>query len=183
MAESDKHVDGLQPPRRLITSHNRSGQGIFVSDDSGDHQRVIMGGKSSASVMYSTSSLPIDMNDEFDLAFARNNEPGIHIPSGTVTRIIDWGPGIEGPLHRTMALTYAVVLSGAFELILDSGESRTVHPGDVTVDRGTMHKWRNVNPSGGTSRMLFVILDAKQLFVHGKEIDEALGNVAPELHK
>ena len=82
-----------------------------------------------------------------------------------------------------MALTYAIVLSGAFELILDSGESRTVHPGDVTVDRGTMHKWRNVNPTGGTSRMLFVIFDAKQLFVHGKEIDEALGHVAPELDK
>ncbi|KAL8824039.1 MAG: hypothetical protein Q9191_005345 [Dirinaria sp. TL-2023a] len=183
MADSDKHAHELQPPRRLITSHNQSGQGVFVSEDSGDHQRVIMGGKSSARVIYSTKSLPIDMNDEADLDFARNNEPGIHIPSGTVTRIIDWGSGIEGPLHRTMALTYAIVLFGAFELILDSGQSRTVHPGDVTVDRGTMHKWRNVNPTGGTSRMLFVILDAEQLYVDSKAIDEALGHVAPELDK
>ena len=85
MVESDKR--DLQPPRRLITSHNRLGQGIFVSDDSGDHQRMIMGGKSAASVMYSTSSLPIDMNDEVDLAFARNNEVNSFSYSRTISSI------------------------------------------------------------------------------------------------
>ena len=80
MAETDQGpaspapANDLQPTRRLITTHNSSGQGVFAADDGGDHQRVIMGGKSSARIIYSTSSTPVDMNDEADLAFARNNE-------------------------------------------------------------------------------------------------------------
>jgi quercetin dioxygenase-like cupin family protein len=42
-------------------------------------------------------------------------------------------PGSKCPIHRTLSLNYAVVLRGALELILDSGEVRTLQQGDIVV--------------------------------------------------
>lgn len=49
-------------------------------------------------------------------------------------------------MHRTPTLDYIVVIQGLLELILDSGETRLLHPGDTVVQRGTMHAWRNPSP-------------------------------------
>lgn len=46
-------------------------------------------------------------------------------------------------MHRTVSLDYGVLISGELECLLDSGETRSVHPGDVVVQRGTMHQWVN----------------------------------------
>ena len=80
MADSDTGpiskfpADDLRPTKRFITSHNQSGQGVFVGDDSGDHHRVMVRGKGVANIIYSTSSNPVDMNGEADISYARNNE-------------------------------------------------------------------------------------------------------------
>lgn len=80
MAESDTGpiskfpADDLRPTKRFITSHNKSGQGVFVGDDSGEHHRVMVRGKGVANIIYSTSSNPVDMNGEADIRYARNNE-------------------------------------------------------------------------------------------------------------
>ena len=71
------------------------------------------------------------------------------------------------------------MIQGEFELTLDSGESRIMHPGDVSVNRGAMHKWRNLDAEK-SGRMLFVLLDCKPLFVEGKEIVQDLGALASE---
>ena len=49
-------------------------------------------------------------------------------------------------MHRTVSIDQIVVLEGALELILDGGERRVLNRGDMVVQRGTMHAWRN--PSG-----------------------------------
>ncbi|KAL9123283.1 MAG: hypothetical protein Q9187_000155 [Circinaria calcarea] len=172
-------ADDLRPARRFVTSHNESGQGIFVGDDEGSHHRVMVRGKGVANIIYSTSSNPVDMNNEADITYARDNEPGIHVPNGTVARLIDFAPGVESPLHRAMSIDYGVVIEGVFEFTLDSGDSKMMYPGDMSVNRGTMHKWRNASPDK-SGRMLFVLLDCKPLFVEGKEIREDLGDLASE---
>lgn len=106
-------------------------------------------------------------------------QPGIHVPHGSVIRLIDFAPGVESHLHRALSIDYGVVIEGVFELTLDSSESRIMHPGDVSVNRGAMHKWRNVD-GDKSGRMLFVLLDCKPLFVEGKEIVEDLGALASE---
>ena len=82
-------------------------------------------------------------------------------------------------MHRALSLDYGVVIEGVFELTLDSGESRIMHPGDISVNRGTAHRWRNVNV-GRSSRALFVLLDCKPIFVEGKEIKKDLGDLASQ---
>lgn len=106
-------------------------------------------------------------------------KPGIHIANGSVARLIDFAPGVESPLHRAMSIDYGVVIEGVFQLTLDSGESRIMHPGDISVNRGTMHKWRNVS-AGRSGRMLFVLLDCKTLFVGGEEVRQDLGDLTSE---
>lgn len=54
--------------------------------------------------------------------------------------MIDFAPGVESPMHRAMSLDYGTVIQGEFEVELDSGEKRTMRPGDVLVQRATAHK-------------------------------------------
>lgn len=67
-------ADDLRHAKRFITSHNASGQGVFVGDDNGDHHRVMVRGKGVANIIYSTRSNPVDLNNEVDIAYARENE-------------------------------------------------------------------------------------------------------------
>ena len=59
-------------------------------------------------------------------------------------------------MHRTHSVDYAVILEGELTLILDE-EDVTLKAGDVVIQRGTNHGWRNV--SDKPCRILFVLLD------------------------
>ena len=67
-------ADGLRTSRRFITSHNKDGQGVFVVDDMGDHHRVLAQGLGVGNIIYSTAENPVDMNDDKDIIYARDNE-------------------------------------------------------------------------------------------------------------
>jgi mannose-6-phosphate isomerase-like protein (cupin superfamily) len=45
--------------------------------------------------------------------------------------------------HRTTTLDYDVILSGELWLELDDGEVRHLQAGDVVIQNGTRHAWRN----------------------------------------
>ena len=119
-------------------------------------------------------------------------QPAIHVPNGSVARLIDFAPGVESPIHRALSIDYGVVIEGKFELSLDSGEKRIMLPGDtstaslpfvlnitnkriwVGVNRGCMHKWKNLDEEK-PGRMLFILLDVKPVQVNGESITEYLG--------
>ncbi|KAI2643556.1 hypothetical protein GGS21DRAFT_486077 [Xylaria nigripes] len=170
-------AEGLRSSRRFITSHNAEGKGVFVVDDEGDHHRIMVQGAGVANIIYSTNSNPVDMNNEKDIKYARENEPGIHVTNGSVVRLIDFAPGIESPIHRAMSIDYGVVIEGKFLLTLDSGESKVMLPGDMSVNRGCMHKWKNLDEKN-PGRMVFILLDVAPLEVNGKVVTEYLGDLA-----
>jgi len=95
--------------------------------------------------------------------------------------MIDFAPGIESPLHRAVSIDYGVVLNGTFELILDSGEKKIMRQGDISVQRATAHKWRNIS-GGGTEpgRMMWVLLDCKDVVVNGQKMEGYLGSLEKE---
>lgn len=106
-------------------------------------------------------------------------QPGLHVHNGSVVRLIDFAPGVESPMHRAMSIDYGVVIEGEFEITLDSGESRIMRPGDVSVQRATMHKWRNCSQTQ-CGRMVFILLDCKPLQIGQTNIQEDLGDLAGE---
>ena len=65
--------------------------------------------------------------------------------------------------HRTETTDYIVVLSGRIEMRQDDGESVAMGTGDVMVQRGTYHAWRNPGPD--VCRMVLVLVGAVPLGV------------------
>ncbi|MGY1746117.1 cupin domain-containing protein [Blastococcus sp. SYSU D00695] len=57
--------------------------------------------------------------------------------------------------HTTPTVDYGVVLSGRVALELDDGALTELAPGDVVVQNGTRHAWRN--PGDEPAHMLFVL--------------------------
>ncbi|MGI5126802.1 cupin domain-containing protein [Pseudonocardia sp. CA-107938] len=49
----------------------------------------------------------------------------------------------EPGMHTTDSLDYVLVVSGEITLELDDGESTVLRAGDVVVQNGTRHGWRN----------------------------------------
>ena len=54
--------------------------------------------------------------------------------------------GEDYGLHATTTQDYVTVISGRVDLRLPDGEQVRLGPGDVVVQRGTEHAWRNPGP-------------------------------------
>ncbi|MBS0367842.1 MAG: cupin domain-containing protein [Proteobacteria bacterium] len=67
--------------------------------------------------------------------------------------------------HATTTIDYGVVIEGEIVLDLGNGRERSLRQGDVVVQVGTRHAWRN--RSGRPARMFFVLIGAKR---PGKEL-------------
>lgn len=167
----------LRLPNRFITDHNDAGKAIFNTTlPEALAPRVIANGDRFL-LGYTTSQTPVDLTGNADIAgYAAHLQepPGIVVPGGSVLRIVDLRPGGESPMHRTVSLDYGVVLEGEIELVLDSGESRVMKRGDVAVQRGTNHLWRNRSQTEW-GRMLYVLQESKPLEVGGKKLGEDYG--------
>lgn len=85
-------------------------------------------------------------------------------------------PGLLSPMHRTVSLDYGVVLEGEVELVLDSGETRLLKRGDVAVQRGTNHAWRNTSETEW-ARMMYILQPCAPLEVGGKKLGEDYGGM------
>jgi hypothetical protein len=46
-------------------------------------------------------------------------------------------------MHRTATIDYGVILAGELTLVLEDGSQSTVAAGDVIVQNGVVHGWRN----------------------------------------
>lgn len=62
-------------------------------------------------------------------------------------------------MHTTPTVDYGVVLEGEIVLDLDCGETVVLHRGDVVVQNGTRHAWRN--PGDKPATVFFVLIGAE----------------------
>lgn len=74
-------------------------------------------------------------------------------------------------MHRTQSVDYGIVTAGTIIAKFDSGEERTMHAGDVCVQRATMHAWYNPSETEW-ARMIFSLQDAKPLVVGEERLKE-----------
>jgi quercetin dioxygenase-like cupin family protein len=177
-------VSNLPGLTTYITGHDpKTGKAIVQSKRPGtwsSYNDKLMG----FNVAYTTSQFPASLNGDADLrahdALTATKKLGLVNPGGTVCRIVDFAPGFECMMHRTQSLDYGIVLEGSIELVLDSGETQTMHRGDVAVQRATMHAWRN--PSNDEwARMVFVLQDCEKVVLGDTELKEDLGRGVVEL--
>jgi uncharacterized cupin superfamily protein len=156
--------------RRIVTGHNAAGKAVVKTDEQIAAVPRVAAGISGAEI-WSTDQMPIDNSAAADAAqragFVKHNNY-VGDGGGTTFRINEWAPGHARFTHRTETMDYAIVLSGEIDLELDSGEVTHLKPGDIVVQRGTIHTW--VNKGSVPAVTAFILIDAKPVVVNGKEI-------------
>lgn len=116
----------MKPPRRVITGLDTEGRSCLLID--GPAKMVI----------WSTAETPADNCDSRDAGGGIFRFPA----SGTLFVFADFPPGGGSPMHATDTIDYIVVVAGEVVFITETAET-LLRAGDVLVDRGNMHAWRN----------------------------------------
>ena len=169
---------GLPGLTHYITGHTATGQAM-VEAESPATWTPLLDDTMAFNVVYTTSTFPPNMNGNADLSahekVIQSKQLGLVNPNGTVARIVDFGPGTQPLIHRTQSLDYGIILEGEIEMVLDDGVKRVMRRGDVAVQRGTNHGWRNMSDTEW-ARMFFVLQDAEKIQIGGKDLGEELSN-------
>ena len=147
-----------EPFRRVVTGFDANGKSAVVLDGQVPERgrvspteqelkempflRLIAGAD-----VWVMPKIPVDLRETRDpigeelLSYGRTS---VQPPPGAVAvEIVRYEPGGGYPWHATATLDVITVISGAMELVLDSG-STVVRAGDVVIQRGTPHSWKTV---------------------------------------
>ncbi|KAI1618408.1 hypothetical protein EDD37DRAFT_606346 [Exophiala viscosa] len=167
----------LRDTTTFITGHSSEAEAVYHSVVPASWQKIRE--TNHFNVIYTTSEFPVSMDDDKDIdahdKVMSSGSLGLVRPNGTVCRTVDFAPDGEALMHRTKSLDYGIVVEGEIECHLDSGEVKTMKRGDVAVQRGTMHAWKNASKTEW-ARMVFVLQDSQPLSVGGKVLKEELGH-------
>ncbi len=155
------------PVRRIVTGHDEAGRAVIRSDDWLPVE-PIPSGDAAFSLVWTTATVPADNNDETD---GRLRDAGLTLRRGSVIRIVDMLPGGQSPFHRSSSIDYGIVMSGEVELELDDGVTATAHAGDIVVQRGTVHLWRNRSETE-VCRIAFVLIEAAPAIIGGTPLPD-----------
>jgi hypothetical protein len=86
------HKGELPPYQRFITAHNEDGKAVFAKiDENGPWDGSINGGTVGFSLGYTTSTTPVDMTDDKDIAQYKEylaSPPGLVNKQGSVLRLV-----------------------------------------------------------------------------------------------
>lgn len=152
--------------RRIVTEHDREGRSVVKSIDVLT-PTPIPSGDADFQLVWTVPSVPVDLNAGTDGL----SDAGLTLKGGSVIRVVDMLPGKPSPMHRSFSIDYGIVLSGQLELELDGGEVVSLEPGDIVVQRGTNHLWRN--PSADeVCRIAFILTEATPIVVNGQVLEE-----------
>ncbi|KIY01302.1 uncharacterized protein Z520_02854 [Fonsecaea multimorphosa CBS 102226] len=151
----------LRSPNRYITTLDESGRSVLSSTIPAPDLPLfeIPGGGPRISLVYATNRFPVKLDPIEDLATYNafcSELPPMCLPQGVIIRIVDIPPSYTSDMHRSVSMGYNTVVEGEVELILDSGESRRLLPGDTVVHRMDNHAWRN-NSTTQWARLLAVV--------------------------
>lgn len=170
-------ISPLPQPTRYITTHNSTTEKAVVHSSEEAAWQSLDDDSMGFSVPFTTSKFPVDMNDEKDIRehekLINSGKLGLVNPGGTVCRYVDFAPENKPIMHRTVSLDYGILLDGEIEMILDSGEKHVLKRGDIAVQRGTFHAWRNPSKTEW-ARMLFVLQSSENIVLNGKKLEEEL---------
>ncbi|KAI0375066.1 hypothetical protein BV20DRAFT_933593 [Pilatotrama ljubarskyi] len=172
----DAAADPLPGLRRVVTGHRADGVAVVKSDGvipSKEVRESFPGVR--VGPLWATGPLPVDdNNDEADGATRKpDGDLGLVMKSGTNVQYTDLAPGASAPAHRTSSLDHNILISGRLILVMEDGSEFLLDkPGDVVVQRGTIHGWRNPGPEW--TRWITVLIDAKPAVVNGKVLEAGI---------
>src|ERR1700748_2610708 len=135
------HPRGISVPSSFITMYNSESKAVFTEDASAAYAKfkTVPGTEAVFADIHISPSITANLNHSAannDLKatedFVASNESMTSlIPAGVGFRRTDMPPGSAYPMHRTLSVDYGTVVAGEVELVLDSGEKRTLKQGDT----------------------------------------------------
>lgn len=170
-------MSSLTPIRRILTKHNPNGIAVVDSDTllPSEHASTLEDARSTP--IWVTESVPTkDNNNSVDGAKRRLDGAnfGLVHPNGTNLRGTDLVPGGSIPMHRTSSVDYNILIEGEVILITEDGkETHLTNAGDVVIQKGTLHAWRNPNTEKW-ARWITVLVAAEPAQVGGRGLEPVL---------
>lgn len=137
--------------RRVITGLDAAGKSAVIID--GPLKSLGGGG---GNLVWRTEALPADNSGSEDCPGGTFGFDMMH-SGGSMFMVMDFQPGSPSFWHATDTTEYIAMLSGEVVFETETGEV-TLKAGDVLVDRGIVHSWRN--DSGAPARATITILPA-----------------------
>lgn len=159
----------LLEPKRIVTGHDDKGRAVF-HEAKEVPSYAINNGAAYFSVLYSTDSIPADNSEPFNDPIKQKHKD-LAKPNGSVVRVVDLPPHSYSPFHRTTSLDYGICITGTPICELDDGIREEMKPGDVCVQRGTIHAW--VNETNEWQRIVFILLGSEPVVINGKALPDA----------
>lgn len=140
----------MSDTRRVITGLDAEGKsGVLI-----DGPLLSLGGP--ANLAWRTEGLPADNAPITDCPGGTFGFDMMH-SGGSMFMVMDFMPDSPAFWHATDTLEYIAMLSGEIVFETETG-AVTLRAGDVLVDRGIVHSWRN--DSGAPARAAITILPA-----------------------
>jgi mannose-6-phosphate isomerase-like protein (cupin superfamily) len=121
--------------RRVVTGLDDKGRSCVIIDGPIPRFNAM-----TAALAWRTETQPADNSGRADTAVPYAIEL-LHTP-GSNFAICRFPPNTPEIMHATDTIDYLVILEGRVTLVLEDGEA-ALGPGDLVVDRGVMHGWRN----------------------------------------
>ena len=121
--------------RRVVTGLDEQGRSAVIIDGPVPRFNAM-----SAALAWRTEGTPADNSGSADTVVPYSIDL-LHTP-GSNFAVCAFARGAEAYMHATDTIDYLVVLSGRVTLVLEAGEAE-LGPGDLVVDRGVIHGWRN----------------------------------------
>ncbi|CAL1711770.1 unnamed protein product [Somion occarium] len=161
----------LPDVRRVVTGHDSEGKAAVLSDEVAKPTFWSPESTSPVHDYYRTEETPAIIDSEvatgeWDDGITSN--PALVSPNGSTFRTIDLAPGQVVPMHRTQTIDYGIVVKGSVVLELDNGDRRILKEGDVFIQRGSAHSWRN--ETDDWVRTHFVMIGANPIHVNGESL-------------
>jgi quercetin dioxygenase-like cupin family protein len=147
--------DGDVGVRRVVTGVDADGRSTAIHD--GKPAFVFRPGNSVLTDIWETGGPLVDVGQGGDPAGPWQVHPVgeggvkvgmVDLPAGDYTAAANW--------HATDTIDVDVVLSGYVQLHLPDDQVRTLGPGDVVIQRGTLHRWQPVGGEGMRMATLMV---------------------------
>ena len=154
--------------RRVVTGHDEHGRSVFLSDADAPRAKNFQdlpgygiaqlwatqpGNERDADLTTAggslipgpggTSLLMVSLPPDTVMAAPRNPERALAEMRESMPGLIDVFEAEDPAMHRSPTLDYGILLEGELWLELDNGEQRLLRAGDVIIQQGTRHAWRN----------------------------------------
>jgi hypothetical protein len=122
------------PVRRVVTGLDADGKSCIQIDGPAPQPDGI-------NMVWRTDTIPADNSSREDIDDTPFGFELMH-SGGSICVTVDYPPGMTTFMHATDTIDYVIVVRGEVTIVTETGEARC-RAGDIIVDRGILHAWRN----------------------------------------